>query len=183
MYLKTLSIKNFRALADIQIEFNKLVNVIVGPNAIGKTTILEAIKLVKALLAPRTLSEPTQALIALGAASPHNPQNLFPEAIARDRNQPIHIRCGFQFVPTEVQAIERAVPQIVTNMVQVRMGANTNPAAFTAFLSSPPGQETLRQADVELRAGIERIKQANWICHLRAPRKIAPFVNMCESDV
>ena len=54
MYLKMLEVKNFRALEDIRVEFNPRVNVIVGPNAIGKTTILEAIRLVKVLLAPRT---------------------------------------------------------------------------------------------------------------------------------
>ncbi|MBV9218993.1 MAG: AAA family ATPase [Methylobacteriaceae bacterium] len=41
MHLRTLSIRNFRAISNIGIEFTAPVSVIVGPNAIGKTTILE----------------------------------------------------------------------------------------------------------------------------------------------
>ena len=38
MHLIGLKIKNFRALEDIFVEFDKRVSVIVGPNAAGKTT-------------------------------------------------------------------------------------------------------------------------------------------------
>jgi predicted ATP-binding protein involved in virulence len=37
MHLKSLTIRNFRAIQDITVPFDSLVNVIVGPNAIGKT--------------------------------------------------------------------------------------------------------------------------------------------------
>jgi recombinational DNA repair ATPase RecF len=57
MHLKSLHIKNFRALEEIDIDFERPVSVIVGPNAIGKTTLLEAVRLVKALAAPRTQNE------------------------------------------------------------------------------------------------------------------------------
>jgi len=42
MRLQHLSIHNFRALEDINVTFRGLADVIVGPNAVGKTTILEA---------------------------------------------------------------------------------------------------------------------------------------------
>ena len=41
MHLKSVAIKNFRGLENIQIDFEKGINVIVGPNAIGKTTLLK----------------------------------------------------------------------------------------------------------------------------------------------
>ncbi len=51
MHLHTLRISNFRALENIEVQFDTLVSVIIGPNAIGKTTILEAIRFAKAVLA------------------------------------------------------------------------------------------------------------------------------------
>ncbi len=65
MHIRTLKIKNFRALEDVHVEFDRRVNVIVGPNAVGKTTVLEAIRLLKALLVPRTQQESTQTLNSL----------------------------------------------------------------------------------------------------------------------
>jgi hypothetical protein len=47
MHLHKLRIANFRAIENIDAEFDSLVSVIIGPNAIGKTTILEAIRLAK----------------------------------------------------------------------------------------------------------------------------------------
>ena len=45
MHLINVKIKNFRAIEDIHVEFDSRVNVIVGPNAAGKTTVLEAVRL------------------------------------------------------------------------------------------------------------------------------------------
>jgi recombinational DNA repair ATPase RecF len=65
MHIHNIKVKNFRALEDIYVEFDSKVNVIVGPNAAGKTTVLEAVRLVKALLAPRTQSEAGQVIQSL----------------------------------------------------------------------------------------------------------------------
>jgi len=45
IYIKQLRIKNFKSIEDETIEFNKWLNVIVGPNNAGKTNIMEAIDL------------------------------------------------------------------------------------------------------------------------------------------
>lgn len=45
MYISKLSIKNFRILQDNCIEFNERINVIIGPNNCGKSTILTALRL------------------------------------------------------------------------------------------------------------------------------------------
>lgn len=47
MKIKTIKIKNFKSIIDIEIECNPSFNVIIGQNNIGKTTILEAILLWK----------------------------------------------------------------------------------------------------------------------------------------
>jgi hypothetical protein len=66
MRIQNVEIENLRGIEAIHFEPDKLVNVIVGPNAIGKTTILEGIRLTKAMLAPRYFQETQQALISLG---------------------------------------------------------------------------------------------------------------------
>jgi putative ATP-dependent endonuclease of the OLD family len=46
MYIKKLIVKNFKALKEAKIEFNSHLNIIVGDNEAGKSTLLEAINLV-----------------------------------------------------------------------------------------------------------------------------------------
>lgn len=46
MNIKKLIVKNFKALKDTEIEFNSHLNIIVGDNEVGKSTLLEAINLV-----------------------------------------------------------------------------------------------------------------------------------------
>ena len=84
MKLNTLAIRNFRGLENISITFDKSANVIVGPNAVGKTTVLEAIRSVKGTLSPRTLDETQHVFVTLGAVSPHNLQRLNYTVLARD---------------------------------------------------------------------------------------------------
>jgi DNA repair exonuclease SbcCD ATPase subunit len=52
MKIRKLRIKNLRGLSHIESGFDKPTNIFVGPNATGKTTILEAVHLTKALLMP-----------------------------------------------------------------------------------------------------------------------------------
>src|ERR1700741_3100690 len=96
MHLSKLTIKNFRSLQDLRMSFEPGVNLIVGPNAVGKSTVLEAIRLAKAVLAPRTNNETNQVLMSLGAMSPHLPQRLLPRALARDLNRNLIIKCAFE---------------------------------------------------------------------------------------
>lgn len=43
MYLKSLKIKNFRSIKNTTINFNKGINILIGPNNSGKTTIIDAL--------------------------------------------------------------------------------------------------------------------------------------------
>ncbi|MBU2856159.1 AAA family ATPase [Acidithiobacillus ferrooxidans] len=151
MHLQSLKVVNFRALKNIEIDFDNQVNVIVGPNAIGKSTILEAIRLVKAMLSPRTQNESNHALFALGAASPHIPNRLKMNAIAQDEKAAIVISCRYKFSGDEAQWLKSSTPQIATNIVQARMGqAFAFPGALIAFLSSPQGKTELNKAMTEI---------------------------------
>ena len=167
MHLRTVKIKNFRALEDVHVEFDKRVNVIVGPNAVGKTTVLEAIRLLKALLVPRTQHESTQTLFSLGAASPHFPQRLRFGAIARDPAASIVIGCHLTLTEEELLAIEGASEQIATSIVQSRLGqAFANAGVLLGFMSSAAGLAQLQSAKAEIKSSMDKV-QASKTCHLQ----------------
>lgn len=169
MHISHVVIKNFRALEDINCDLRQHINVIVGPNTIGKTTILQALRLVKALLAPRTVSEASQTLISLGAASPHFPQRVFSAAIARDLTKKIEIRSTYTLTQEEVDLIVTGQSQIIQNIVLSRLGQSfASPAAVIQFLGSPAGAEATRQVTDELTPVINTLRtNATLILGLR----------------
>jgi predicted ATPase len=159
--------RNFRGLEDIETEFDNKVNVIVGPNAVGKTTVLEAIRFSKALLAPRTQNESQQTLMALGAGVPYNAQMVFPEAIARDTAKQIEVRCHYQFTDEEIQTLESSITRMATDAVLAQVGRSFgNAAANIAFLSSTPGQQMLNQIQGQLTQEIGDLKLKKRTCNL-----------------
>lgn len=168
MQIRSIKIKNFRGLENIQTDFNSCVNVIVGPNAVGKTTILEAIRLAKALTAPRTQNEATQVLISLGALNPHAAQRLIIEAVARDPSTKVEIQCTYHLTDAEIGSIENGLSKLATNLVQAQIGqAFANPGALVAFLSSPQAKQQIEQAESQLRAKLESIKTSGVILGIR----------------
>jgi predicted ATP-dependent endonuclease of OLD family len=138
MHLRRLQIINFRAIENIEVEFDGLVNVIIGPNAIGKTTILEAIRLTKSILAARTQNETQQTMISLGLVSPHMPQRLLPSALTTEPNKPTIVKCAFKVEAREIDQLESILPSLAPNMALQSIGQNfANPAHVIAFLDSP----------------------------------------------
>ena len=165
MYLRTLTIKNFRAIEHIDVEFAPGINVIVGPNAIGKTTVLEAIRLAKSILAQRVNSEAQQTLISLGAASPHNPTQLIAGNLVQSLGKDLEVKCGYQLTQGEVATLTNGVGAIATQIVRSRIASNTI-ADFAAFLSSEEGVAALAAAEAEIRSGLSRLEQAGLVCRL-----------------
>ncbi len=158
MHLRTLTIKNFRALEDITVDFNKRVSVIVGPNAAGKTTVIEAARLAKALLAPRTQGEAAQVLQSLGVSSPHVPQRLRLQAIAQDVTKTLVIRSHYEFVPEEIEILRSAKTQIATSLIQAQGGqAFASTDALIAFLASPAGKANLKSAEQLVDKTLEQV--------------------------
>jgi predicted ATPase len=179
MHLKSLSVKNFRGIEDINLSFSdqKLVNVIVGPNAVGKTTVLEAIRLTKGVLAPRTQSETIQVLTALGAASPHFQQRLFPAAIAREIDKPIEIRTQYELTVGEVNLVSSLEANLASAIIQSTLGlAAQGPIALVQYLSTPQGQATYGQALANVRVEMATLR-ASRTCDLElsiaAPNQIS----------
>ena len=172
MHIKRVWIKNFRALEDIHLDLTSPVSVIVGPNAAGKTTIIEAIRLIKALLTPRTQNEANQVLFALGASSPHVPLRFRVQAVARDVGKDVVAGCSFILTEAELQDIQNNLEQITVSIVQSQIGqpfANTD--ALIGFLSSPQGIAMSGAAKQAVETALENIK-INKECTLEI--KIGP---------
>jgi hypothetical protein len=159
MRFKSIHVKNFRALETIDVDLETRVNVIVGPNAIGKTTILEAIRLAKAIVAPRSPNEATQALIALGAVAPYDPQRVVPAALARDPGLTVEIRCRYQLELSEIDSLMSGLAEIVTNLALNSSGQNLQNANFNiAFLSSPQGKAVLGLFESQVKEALDRVR-------------------------
>jgi len=169
MKLKNLAVKNFRALEEISIDFDSRVNVVVGPNAVGKTTLLEAIRLAKGLLAPRTQNESNQVLFGLGASSPHNPQKLIYDAIASDPLKILAIKCSFALADDEVAFLLRdeSLNQVAAQMVFAGLGRNfANPAESISFFSKPGSQQVLAAQVEQLRGFVSAVASGGQLCRL-----------------
>ena len=166
MWLKTVTIQNFRNIENLLISFDRRANVIVGPNAIGKTTLLEAIRLTKAALAPRTVNETQQAFMGLGALSPHNPLNLNYGALARNLAQPVVIDAEFELVAKEVEALDNLVPNLATGLVRAGLGPQAlaqGPLALVQYLSSEEGKSQLAAVQGQVVTGLAPIKASSRI--------------------
>jgi energy-coupling factor transporter ATP-binding protein EcfA2 len=160
MHISHMAIRNFRAISDIDFDLSARMNVIVGPNAVGKTTILQAARLVKGLIAPRTQSEAQQVLISLGAASPHFPQRVFLNSLARELIKPVEVRCTFSLTDLEIALLRGSQFEFVQNLVSARLGQGfSNPTTLLQFLQSPQGQAAHSAAMAEVSDALVRLER------------------------
>ncbi len=150
MKIRKLTIDNLRGLSHIECDFDAPINIIVGPNAIGKTTILEAIRMAKALLMPRYFTEGQQVLVSLGAVSPHPQLASYLDfgALSRDSAEPIRVSFSIELTKQEVDFIKSVKDQIALDLIRAQLGRNDEQGQFalTQFLSSPQGLQTLSTA-------------------------------------
>lgn len=164
VHLRKLHISNFRALENIEADFDSLVSVIIGPNAIGKTTILEAVRLAKATLAPRTQGETNSTLQKMGILSPHAPQQIFPAAVTNKPERPTSIRCRFKAEETEIAEIEQIIPQLAPNLALQSIGLSfANAGQALGFLSSPHGAQAVAQAKSQLDHEMAQLKTNSYL--------------------
>jgi len=162
MKIKTLNIKNLRGLSDVKFDFDQPTNVIVGPNAIGKTTVLESVRLVKAILMPRYFQEGQQVLVSLGAMSPHPQLNNYIEfsSLARDQAVPINISMTIELNTDELNYLLSVKQQLSLEILKGQMGRNEdqNQFALTQYLSSKEGKKRLELSTQQIEGHLSKIK-------------------------
>ncbi len=173
MKINKVSIKNFRKLADIEFSLKKNISVVVGPNAAGKSSIFESIRLAKAVLFPRMQDELRNVLIHLGATSAHfyNGQLQYDfSALAGDVTKPVNIALTLTFTASEIETLKRCNTQIARNLVSAQLGRSFDDPTYDlrAYFSTNVGQ----QAQLEASAHVEEA--------LASLKPDAPFVTSIE---
>src|SRR6266545_1394130 len=111
MRLASCYIKNFRGLQEVEFSAATLATVIVGPNAIGKTSILEAIRLAKCLLMPSYGGEEQQTLTSLGIVSA-NTQRFSFDALLGNATISLEIKLGIDLTEGELQTLTNNIPAL-----------------------------------------------------------------------
>lgn len=157
-----MTIKNFRKLSDIDFEISKEVSVIVGPNAVGKSSVFEAIRLAKAVLFPRSADELRHVMVALGATSAHFPQGQFQydfSALAGDVSKPVSIALTLKFSSEEIEALQSAIPLVTRNLVVSQLGRQANDPSvdMVAYLATPIGQQAEAGAKKLVEGAVQHI--------------------------
>lgn len=162
MKIIKVKIQNFRGLKNIEFELNTPGIVIVGPNAVGKSTIFEAIRLAKAALFPTVQNELQAVLASLKANAPILNQIIFSQ-IANDNTRSIEISLTFQILEKEILSIEKLLPRFAILHLQ-----NTNrfpsfniPFAEVPLLSSAAGRKLFEEGQEEVKSFINALKQKN----------------------
>jgi AAA15 family ATPase/GTPase len=156
MHLKKLDIRNFRSITDLTIDLADGANLLVGPNAAGKTTVLEAIRLAKGVLIPRTANETRQVLFNLGVMSPNLPQHINYAAIASDITKPITIFCTFGLSDREIARLPEYIEQLAQQLVAAQhgIGLENGYLALIQFLSTPMGKSAMSNAMNEVQGAV-----------------------------
>jgi len=164
MRLTLVHIKNFRGIENIELKFEQRVALIVGPNAIGKTSILEAIRVVKAILLPRYAEEARQVLVAIGALSPNyqfGSQQVDLSAVAGDITKPVEIRMGVKLSSAELTQLSNNAVQVAQALVRSSLAVNQDQAQLqlVQYLSSEEGKARLVDEERKATAYVQSLAE------------------------
>ena len=168
MKLTYLKVQNFRALDDIEIRFGEIANIICGPNASGKSTIFDAIRLVRAVLAPRLQNEGQTVLVQMQAVSQHYPQaGILMDALTGDHSKPPLIEAHFKLDTPEIAQLPSAKQALATNLLQQQLANNQqNPLDIVSLLSTPQGKTMFAAAEASIDNPLASVLDQG-ICQLR----------------
>ncbi|MCJ2141503.1 ATP-dependent nuclease [Methylobacterium sp. E-066] len=164
MRLTKLEVINFRGIEHVEVSLDRKISVIVGQNAIGKTTILEAIRLAKSVLSPRFSGEATNVLQQLGVMSPHHQffgiRGVDARALTANPNTPTTIRLDIRLSDAEREILKEQRQQFARLELQSRLGSDfeANQDRFTQFLSNIAGKEQLNNSLKNVDEYISRLE-------------------------
>lgn len=161
MKFKRISITNFRRLKEISFDFAPSITTIVGPNGVGKSSILDAIRLVKAILLPSTENETQNTLQFMGLYS--QPQgNVLLENISGDSSKETIIDLRIEVTQDEILILKQDFGSFIIERLQNQLGQNNvSRINLISFLSSPVGQQRLEEVQKETEKLLEEFVKTN----------------------
>lgn len=166
MRLAELKIKNFRGLEDISLSGTEQATAITiaGANAVGKTTILEAIRLLKVVLAPTYGQETVEALRDMGVMVAGQ-LNLEISSIIRNPRIPLTITASFILDEEEIIYLRTMLPQWSRQRLAGRLGINSDEmnTKLIPFLSSQEGQKSLEDSQNSIIESLDNLSTSRCI--------------------
>jgi predicted ATPase len=148
MQIAHVSITNLRRLASIEFDCQPSLNTIVGPNGIGKSSILDAIRLLKAVMLPTQPNEGHQTLQSMGVINASTGGIAF-DTVAGNKQLPVSIVVSFCLTATDNTAIADAAGLAAFRLENRMLQGGMPKAAFTQYLGTREAQDRLEalQAD------------------------------------
>ena len=161
MKIKNVSISNFRKLNDITFETVDTINTIVGPNGIGKSSILDAIRLVKGVLLSNGENEANQTLQHMGIYSPHA-NNLLFETVCGDTKRESTIEIKIQLSKDEIDFVKSEIGNFNFMRLQNQLGQNSiSSLNLVSFLSTPAGIQRMSEISRETELLLKEFEKTN----------------------
>lgn len=159
MFLEKIRIRNFRGLEDIEVTFKEKLNVIVGPNAVGKSTLLESIRIAQALLAQRLPDDAEHTLRQIGAMSPHTGVVDY-SSIALDIRKTVEIDLKIKINLVEYEKILQNKSRLILIHIRNTQGISPNQSdvSLIQFLSSSGGQQIKEQASKIIEEELDKLQ-------------------------
>ena len=166
MKFKKVSISNFRKLKEISFECADTINTIVGPNGVGKSSILDAIRILKAILLPTTETEAQTTLQHMGLFSPHVGDVLY-ESICGDNTKDCIIDIKVELTIEEIQRVNNEFGNFAVLRLQNQLGKNSvSRLNLVGYLSTSQGNAHLKKVQDETTKLLADI-QKNYTAQLK----------------
>jgi predicted ATP-dependent endonuclease of OLD family len=160
MKIKRIKVNNFKGLKEIEFNTHAKGVLIVGPNAVGKSTIFEAIRLNKAFLYPNTQGEIINVLNSHKAISPDQ-QTIIIDNLLNDKTKKLEIAIDYEIEDAEIDLIKSNF----LDKYAIRHLQNTNRFPSTRetfteaqFLSSEQGKKAMEEGRFEVSNHIQSLK-------------------------
>lgn len=160
MRIENIRIRNFKGLKNIELKTDTTATLIVGPNAVGKSTILESIRVNKSFLFPNIQNEANVVLNSMKAISPDQ-QNIITSSLLNENEKKLEITIEFTIEDSEISSVESTFK----NKFIIRHLQNTNrfpifrePFSEAQYLSSDAGKSTMEVGRVEIDNYIKELK-------------------------
>ncbi|MES2202067.1 MAG: AAA family ATPase [candidate division FCPU426 bacterium] len=158
-----MKIENFRGLTSIEFETPSLASVIVGPNAVGKTSILESIRLCKALLMPSAGSEGQLVLQSMGAASANQNRINFSSLLGKE-NSELLVGLKFNLTNSDIQKVKGAADSLVRNRIKNMLGqSGQSDLVLTQYLATDVGKRNELTVRSEITQRIDTVESSKEI--------------------